>query len=97
MSALAPHTVTLPEDSMSTDLDALKQALLGALDSGQPVVVVGSEVSRAGTAVLQLLLAFVRQIADRGGSVELREPSKPLSDALATLGLWEHPAFLRLR
>lgn len=82
---------------MSTDLDALKQTLLGALDSGHPVIIIGSEVTRVGTAVLQLLLALVRQVFERGGTVQLREPSKPLNDALTTLGFWEHPLFSRLR
>jgi anti-anti-sigma regulatory factor len=93
----ASAVVNLPEDLLSTDLDVLKQALLGAADSGRPVVVEGEAVSRAGTAALQLLLALARHVDEHGGKLELRAPSKVLCDAIATLGLWEHPVFGRLR
>lgn len=97
MSNPAPVVVTLPDDLIVADLDALKQALLVAADSRGRVIVEASAVTRAGTAALQLLLALARHVEERGGGLELRGPSKPLTDAIATLGLWGHPLFGRLR
>ncbi|NML48480.1 STAS domain-containing protein [Ramlibacter sp. G-1-2-2] len=46
-----------------------------------------AEVSECDTAGVQLLLAAARRLEQGGGSLQLRAPSAPVCDALATLGL----------
>ena len=86
----------LASDLIGTDPEVLKQALLAALVRGQPVVLAGANVSRAGTAALQLLLAFVREAQSRQLNVALRAPSTALCAALATVGLTRDEPFAAL-
>ena len=79
----------LPADLIASDPEALKQTLLGALAARHPTVLSGLNVTRIGTAALQLLVAFRRDSVAQGSTVELRDASKPLLDALTSLRLAE--------
>lgn len=83
--------VDLASDLMNQDPEALRQSLISALVTRQPIALQAAEVSRAGTATLQLLLAFLREAHEQGVRVELREPSPALKDAIRTLGLERDP------
>lgn len=63
----------------------LQAQLLAALESCD-YEVLARGVTRADTAVLQLLCAFAREC---GGQFRLREPSRSLRDAAELLGLSE--------
>lgn len=96
MSTSAPTTsdatlIHLPGDLIGCDVEALRQALLGALVRAQPVTLNGADVSRAGTAALQVLLAFVRDAQLRKIPVSLVDPAPALLDALRHLGLLSLP------
>lgn len=77
----------LPSDFLGCDVEALRQELLSALVRARPVELRGEHVARAGTASLQVLLAFLREAEQREVSVRIHSPSQPLLDALSTLGL----------
>ena len=79
----------LPSDLIGQDPEDFRQSLLSALTSLQSVTLSGRNVSRIGTSALQLLVAFRRDAAALGVSVELKDPSQPLLDTLVTLGLAE--------
>lgn len=79
--------VELSEDLIGQDPELLKQALLAALSLGRPVAVLSDKVGRAGTATLQLLLAFTREARSKGIPVQLHAPSPALLDAIACAGL----------
>lgn len=71
----------------------LQEALLPHLDDAEPLALVGDQVTRVHTAGLQLLHAFVRERAARGGSTRVTAASPALTSAarqlalLASLGL----------
>ena len=77
----------LPGDLIAHDPDELKNWLLAAFAARQPTILSGRNVTRIGTAALQLLVAFRRDAAAQGMTVELRDASQPLLDAVACLGL----------
>lgn len=56
-------------------------------DSPGQAWVDGSAVDQVDGAGVQLLIALQRCLAGRGCSLQLREPSRPLRDACAALGL----------
>jgi anti-anti-sigma regulatory factor len=71
----------------------LQDALMPHLDDAEPLALVGDQVTRVHTAGLQLLHAFVRERAARGGSTRVTAASPALASAarqlalLASLGL----------
>lgn len=81
-----PTEIMLPADCRMAAQPSLKEQLLGALGAGA-IVLDGSRVERADTAVLQLLLLFRREVAMGGGSLSWSGASDALSEAAAVLGL----------
>jgi chemotaxis protein CheX len=79
--------LSLPPALDLTTADPLHAALLAGLSHDPALLVDGSEVERAGTACLQVLVAAARTAAGRGGSFALRNPSTALRDAVGDLGL----------
>ncbi|NMW26099.1 STAS domain-containing protein, partial [Rhodanobacter denitrificans] len=61
--------VVLPADCRIAAQAALKAELLGTLKQGAIVVLDGSQVERADTAALQLLVLFRRELHARGGTL----------------------------
>jgi anti-anti-sigma regulatory factor len=86
-SAQSSTTVELESDLIGQDPEALKQAFLAALVPGHAIVVQAAAVSRAGTATLQLLLAFLRDARAKGLAFEVRDASPALRDAASAAGL----------
>lgn len=82
-----PNLLELPSDLMTEEPEAFKQWLLVAVAARRSTVVSGKGVTRIGTAALQLLVAFRRECLTNGVSFELREPSRPLLEAIACTGL----------
>lgn len=81
------NIVTLPEELLGEEPEALKQALLAVLVRGQPAILDGARVHRVGTAALQVLLAFLRDCSNKSLAVQLRAPSRALLDAFECTGL----------
>jgi len=88
--------VSLPGDLVNCDVEVLRQALLSALVRPQAIDLHGAEVTRAGTASLQLLLSFLREAKQKQIEARLLEPSAPLLDALRCLGLADQPEISQL-
>lgn len=78
--------LALPADCRIAASPALKDALLGRLDEGT-ITLDGSQVERADTAALQLLLLFRRELAMRGGNLSWLGASAALLEAADLLGL----------
>jgi ABC-type transporter Mla MlaB component len=89
--AAAKNQIVLPADLVNSDVEALRQTLLAALASMQPVEIQAADVTRAGTAALQLLLSFLRDAERKQVAVRLNAPAAPLLDALRCLGLDDAP------
>ena len=83
----APNCLELPSDLICEDTEALKQSFLSALAQQQPITLSARAVTRVGTAALQLLVALRRECDLRAIPFELRNPSRPLLEALACTGL----------
>jgi STAS domain len=81
--------LVLPADFLSCDAEVLKQELISALVRAKPVELRGGDVTRAGTASLQLVLAFLREAERRRVPVRIGTASSSLLDALHTVGLSE--------
>ena len=79
--------VVLPPDCRIAAQAALKAELLGVLEKGAIVVLDGSQVERADTAALQLLVLFRRELQARGGTLDWRGASEALNEAAGLLGL----------
>jgi anti-anti-sigma regulatory factor len=69
------------------DAAGLKQRLLELLEAAAPVVIDITDVERVDTAALQLLFAFNRDRAARGGEVQWQGDSAAFHDGVKTLGL----------
>ena len=65
----------------------LKSLLVGALESGKPVILDASQVERADTAALQLLASFFHDASAQDQSIQWREPSDVLVHSSKLLGL----------
>ena len=79
--------VVLPADCRIAAQAALKAELLGALEKGASVTLDGSQVERADTAALQLLVLFRRELQARGGTLDWRGTSEAINEAAGLLGL----------
>jgi phospholipid transport system transporter-binding protein len=79
--------VVLPADCRIAAQAALKAELLGALEKGAIVVLDGSQVERADTAALQLLVLFRRELQACGGRLGWRGASEAINEAAGLLGL----------
>ena len=86
-AADAAAVVVLPADCRIAAQAALKAELLGALEQGAIVMLDGSQVERADTAALQLLVLFRRELQARGGTLDWRGASEALNEAAGLLGL----------
>ncbi len=86
----------MPGDLVNCDAEVLRQALIAALVRPQAIDLHAGEVSRAGTASLQLLLSFLREAKAKEIEVRLVEPSSPLLEAIRCLGLSEQPELREL-
>jgi anti-anti-sigma regulatory factor len=86
-TADAAAVVVLPADCRIAAQAALKAELLGALKQGAIVVLDGSQVERADTAALQLLVLFQRELQARGGTLGWRGASEAINEAAGLLGL----------
>lgn len=86
----ASTIVDLESDLIGQDPEALKQQLLAALVPGRAVLVQAGDVARAGTAALQLLVAFVRDAQAKGIAVSICDASPALRDAVVVSGLHAH-------
>lgn len=65
----------------------LQDALMSHLDDAEPLALLGDQVTRVHTAGLQLLHAFVRERAARGGSTRVTAASPALAAAARQLAL----------
>jgi anti-anti-sigma regulatory factor len=65
----------------------LKQVLLEVLDDPQPVTIDVSSLERVDTTGLQLLYAFMRDRARRGGTVVWQGTEGVFQDAVKVLGV----------
>lgn len=70
-----------------SEVSALRERMLAALDAGLPIRLDVSAVERADTAAIQLLCAFASDARRRGLGVEWHEPSDALRRAATLLGL----------
>jgi anti-anti-sigma regulatory factor len=73
-----------------TAAEPMQRALLNRVRNSDPLILVGSEVERVSTAVVQVLLAASTEARARGASFQLRDPSPSLADALTDLGVTSH-------
>ena len=89
--------VALPPELMGDEPEALKQALLHALVCGRLTVLDASNVTRVGTAALQVIWAFMRDCQRKSLVVELRAPSQAFLDALDCCGLSSEPLLVAAR
>ncbi len=81
--AADPGSVVL---DANPDARALREALLGALDTGAPVVEAGG-VERLTPAAFQVLLAAMRDAAAAGARLVVRNPSFAFSLTFEAFGL----------
>lgn len=81
--------LTLPAQLDFAALQGLKEELLAAAALPGDLLIDGSEVERAGTPAVQLLLAAARAFTGTDRRFALRSPSEALSGAFADLGLGE--------
>ena len=88
--------LSLPADLVSCDAEALRQVFLAALVHTRPIEIDAAEVTRAGTAALQLLVAFARAAEQRQVELRLLAPSTALREALRCTGLNGEPALQAL-
>jgi ABC-type transporter Mla MlaB component len=65
----------------------LKSRIQKALQKSSTIELNASEVQKADTAGLQLVLALIREVANADGRVVWKNPSKALIDAANLLGL----------
>ncbi|MFC0677047.1 STAS domain-containing protein [Lysobacter korlensis] len=79
--------VALQSDLGIERVSELQDMLLPHLDDAEPLALVGDQVTRVHTAGLQLLHAFVRERAARGGSTTVKSASPALAAAARQLAL----------
>lgn len=84
-----PETQTIVcEEALDIAIAAgLRDSLLQALQAQLPVVLQADAVSRADTAALQVLTAFLQDARSQGLAVRWETPSEPLRRAARLLGL----------
>jgi anti-anti-sigma regulatory factor len=87
IAALTGSRLRLARSLGIRDAAALKQRLLELLDTAAPLVIDITDVERVNTAALQLLFAFNRDRAARGGEVQWQGDSAAFRDGVTTLGL----------
>ena len=79
--------LALQSDLGIQSVTELQDALMAHLDEEGPLALVGDRVERVHTAGLQLLHAFVRERAARGGSTTITSASPALVAAARQLAL----------
>jgi anti-anti-sigma regulatory factor len=79
--------VALQSDLGIERVAELQEALMPHLDDAEPLALLGDQVTRVHTAGLQLLHAFVRERASRGGSTRITGASPALAGAARQLAL----------
>lgn len=83
----AHSVLRLDADCTIREAKALKQQLLGHLESPAPLFIDGSAVERADTAGVQLMVAFSLDCLERGISFSWPFRSAPLKRAIEMLGV----------
>ena len=88
---LTPHddAIMLPSSLDLLSAEPLRSSLVEALARAAAITLSGSEVERASTPCLQVLLAAGRAADKSGTAFLIRDPSATLSGAMADLGLAE--------
>lgn len=78
----------LPQHLTLSNVQALHEKLNALVQDNQydDIVLCGSEVSRADTAGIQLLAAFVQSAKERQINLDWQEPSDKLINAASVLG-----------
>lgn len=79
--------VVLQSDLGIERVAELQDALTPHLDDAEPLALLGDQVTRVHTAGLQLLHAFVRERASRGGTTTIAAASPTLAGAARQLAL----------
>ena len=70
--------------------ESLRKRLTNALESAQRVVLDASSVESLDTAVIQLLVGFVRDATARGREVSWKPPPEAVRESIARLDLGPH-------
>jgi len=84
-----PATSLLPEILDTSAAVPLRIALLDRIDRGEPVLLDGSEVTRAGLACLQVLASARATAAEQDVAFRLDQPSEALARMIELAGLAE--------
>ena|GEM_PF-2915275 len=79
-------TYRLPSTLDNATAPTVRKALLDAMAGAESIEVLGDEVERVTTLGIQVLVAVSKEIAERGGTFALKNPSPPLVDCLTSLG-----------
>jgi len=87
ISAPASATVALSAECTVSEAASLKERLAPLLEESQPVTLDVNAVQRVDTAGLQVIMAFVRERAGRGRTVEWQGAAPALTGAAQLLGL----------
>lgn len=83
----ADTVVAMASNCTVKDAVAMKGSLCAVADADGPVVIDAGAVERIDTAVLQLLVAFVRERLGKDREVTWRAPSAALLDSARLLGV----------
>ena len=81
------HTVKLNSHLDITEAKTTHDALRVAMDSADTIKVDASDVERADTAGIQLLLAFKKAMSSQNKDLHWEAPSKALTRSVRKLGL----------
>ncbi len=85
----APQTFALPAVIDLDAIDAIREALLDAIEAG-PVEVTGAGVERVSTNGLILLLSAAETARRHGSAFAVADPSPAMTIAVERLGLASH-------
>jgi ABC-type transporter Mla MlaB component len=80
-------TLALAAECMVRDASSLKDSLAALLDEPHPITLDITALQRIDTAGLQVIMAFVRERAGHGRSVEWNGTAPALTSAAQLLGL----------
>ncbi len=79
--------ITLANNQGISVVNKLRDRLIKCVAKDTDVNLYASKVETIDTASLQLLLAFVREIKNKGHSVKWHSPSKPLINTASLTGM----------
>lgn len=82
------HELVLPRELCVPEVAALRAACLECIGRDGPHAAIdASSVEEVDASGVQLLLSLSRELSARGRALQLVAPSKPLLNALETLGV----------